>query len=143
MISFLFPAFIYKMRLPWKSINLEIFHTILLALSLNLHCCYPLLFLFYFILQQAGFMTSVQGFLGKLGPKKGGRKKVSQWWLKFAQSGRARGVSLFWFEIWPFSPSARSGVGGAGGTKEPLLLPPPNREVAHRLNNCALFSYWD
>lgn len=30
-----------------------------------------------FVLQQAGFMTSVQGLLGKLGPKKGGGKKVS------------------------------------------------------------------
>ena len=30
-----------------------------------------------FVLQQAGFMTSVQGLFGKLGPKKGGGKKVS------------------------------------------------------------------
>ena len=30
-----------------------------------------------FVLQQAGFMTSVQGLLGKLGTKKGGGKKVS------------------------------------------------------------------
>ena len=30
-----------------------------------------------FVVQQAGFMTSVQGLLGKLGPKKGGGKKVS------------------------------------------------------------------
>ena len=30
-----------------------------------------------FVLQQAGFMTSVQGLLGKLGPKKGGGRKVS------------------------------------------------------------------
>ena len=40
-------------------------------------CHFGVNFSLKFVLQQAGFMTSVQGLLGKLGPKKGGGKKVS------------------------------------------------------------------
>ena len=36
-----------------------------------------IIFCMRFLIFQARFMTSVQGFLGKLGPKKGGGKKVS------------------------------------------------------------------
>ena len=86
-----------------------------------IHC----FILFYFILfyfTTGWFYDKCSRVLGKAWPKERGKEKGQSVMIKVCLEWQ--GVSLFWFEIWPFSPSARSGVGGAGGTKEPLLLPP-------------------